>query len=68
MARRPGAPPLSGARQGRAGPAVLRALVPHLPADVTVASRPVSGWRLDKARLTDAVARFAPGTPVVDQG
>ncbi|MEU9789921.1 hypothetical protein AB0E27_04740 [Streptomyces sparsogenes] len=68
VARRPGAPPLPGARQGRAGRAVVRALVPHLPADVTLASRPVSGWRLDKERLSDAVARFAPGTPVVDQG
>ncbi|MDX3850366.1 hypothetical protein [Streptomyces sp. AK02-01A] len=57
-----------GSSQGRVARATLRMLVPHLPADVVPASRPVSGWRLDKDRLTAAVAHFAPTIPVVDAG
>ncbi|MEV5158625.1 MULTISPECIES: hypothetical protein [unclassified Streptomyces] len=66
VARRPGAGPLPGPGQGEAAHAVVGALVPHVPADVTLASRAMTGWRLDRDRLTAAVARFAPGTPVVD--
>ncbi|MEU3185021.1 hypothetical protein ABZ707_12590 [Streptomyces sp. NPDC006923] len=45
-----------------------KTLVPHLPADVVLVSRPVSGRRLDKDRLTAAVAHVAPAVPVVDAG
>ncbi|MES4900822.1 MULTISPECIES: hypothetical protein [unclassified Streptomyces] len=65
LARREGAPAVPGSVRGVVGRATMRALVPHLPSDVDV-SRPESGWRLDRDRLRAAVARFAPGIPVVD--
>ncbi|WP_309062726.1 hypothetical protein [Streptomyces sp.] len=63
VTRREGAPALPG--DGPKARAVLRRLVP-VPADVAVASRAVTGWRLDKDRLVAAVAHFAPGIPVRD--
>ncbi|MFE7776604.1 hypothetical protein ACFU5O_22505 [Streptomyces sp. NPDC057445] len=68
VVRRPGAAPLTGPGQGRRARATMQILVPHLPADVVLASRAVNGWRLDRARLAAAVAHFAPGTPVTDVG
>ncbi|MEU6509037.1 hypothetical protein [Streptomyces sp. NPDC046942] len=63
VSRREGAPALPGG-----GPAA-RAVLEHftsVPADIVVASRAVTGWRLDKARLIGAVTHFAPGIPVLE--
>lgn len=68
VARHPGSEPLPGPGQGRAAHATVRALVPHVPADVTLASRAVTGWRLDREQLAAAVTHFAPDVPVVDAG
>ncbi|MFE7748550.1 hypothetical protein [Streptomyces sp. NPDC057428] len=68
VARRPEAGPLPGPGQGRAARATMRALAPEVPADVALASRAVSGWRLDRDALSAAVAHFAPGVQVVDAG
>jgi hypothetical protein len=50
----------------RHGPTATGGLTPDLPADVIAASRPVSGWRLDRRGLASAVARFAPDVRVLD--
>ncbi len=63
VTRREGAPALSG--DGPKARAVLEHLVP-VPADVAMASRAVTGWRLDRERLRAAVTHFAPGLPVHD--
>jgi hypothetical protein len=44
---------------------ISRDLLPHVPEEVLLRSRPVNGWRLDERRLCDAVARFAPDVRVV---
>ncbi|MEU5344111.1 hypothetical protein AB0H18_25275 [Streptomyces sp. NPDC020766] len=64
VTRRKGAPALPGS--GPVARAALKRLVP-VPPDVAMSSRAVNGWRLDKERLTAAVAHFAPGTPVQHQ-
>lgn len=63
VTRRTGAPNLPG--DGPIARAALNHLVP-VPPDVVMSSRAVNGWRLDKERLTAAVAHFAPGTPMQD--
>ncbi|GAB7106686.1 hypothetical protein JCM4814A_50000 [Streptomyces phaeofaciens JCM 4814] len=63
VTRREGAPALPG--DGPTARAVVAHLVP-VPADVAMASRAVTGWRLDRNRLVAAVAHFAPGIPVRD--
>ncbi|MET9471376.1 hypothetical protein [Streptomyces sp. NPDC002922] len=63
VTRREGAPALPG--DGPKARAALEYLVP-VPADVALASRAVTGWRLDKDRLVTAVAHFAPEIPVRD--
>ncbi|MFI2301183.1 hypothetical protein ACH5AL_20385 [Actinacidiphila glaucinigra] len=63
--RRDGAPSLPGPGQGAITRAVGGALVP-VPFEVLQSSRAVSGWRLDRQRLADAVAHFAPGLRIVD--
>ncbi|MEU3791303.1 hypothetical protein AB0F07_16065 [Streptomyces fructofermentans] len=63
VARRKGAPALPG--DGPNARAALKRLVP-VPADTAIASRAMTGWRVDKDRLAAAVAHFAPGTPVHD--
>ena len=63
LVRREGAPALPG--DGPKSRAVLKYLV-SVPADVAIASRAVTGWRLDEDRLITAVAHFAPGIPVRD--
>ncbi|MFF2847287.1 hypothetical protein ACFVT5_13220 [Streptomyces sp. NPDC058001] len=68
LALRADAAPVPGATRSRIGRATVRALVPHLPADVVAVSRPVSGWRLDRDRLAAAMAEFAPGVPMKDAG
>ncbi|MFJ6567929.1 hypothetical protein ACIQNU_10925 [Streptomyces sp. NPDC091292] len=68
LALRADAAPVPGAARGSVARATLRALVPHLPADVVALSRPVSGWRLDRDRLAAAMAGFAPGVPLTDAG
>ncbi|MFI6894909.1 hypothetical protein ACIBM4_12420 [Streptomyces sp. NPDC050256] len=65
---RPGAVIPPGPGQGEVARATLRALVPHVPADVVLTSRAVNGWRLDRTALTTAVGTFATGIPVVDAG
>ncbi|MFI1331013.1 hypothetical protein ACH4U7_12910 [Streptomyces sp. NPDC020845] len=67
LARREGAPAVPGSIRGPVGRTAMRALAPHLPADVDI-SRPESGWGLDRERLSAAVSLFAPGVPVVDVG
>jgi hypothetical protein len=37
-----------------------------LPRVTTAATRPVSGWRLDRDRLAAVTAMLAPGVPVID--
>ncbi|MFI2205504.1 hypothetical protein ACH47Z_32955 [Streptomyces sp. NPDC020192] len=63
VSRREGAPALPG--DGPRSRAVLSALTP-VPADIAIASRAVTGWRLDQERLVSAVAHFAPGVPVTE--
>lgn len=65
VSRRNGAPPLPGPGQGSTARALGGALVP-VPVEVLMTSRAVSGWRLDKQRLAEAVAHFAPGVPIRD--
>lgn len=50
----------------RRGPAAAGGLAPDIPAGVIAASRPVSGWRLDRRGLARAVAAFAPDVWVLD--
>ncbi|WP_405956562.1 hypothetical protein [Streptomyces phaeochromogenes] len=59
--RREGAPTLPG--DGPIACAAVEHLVP-VSLDVVMSSRAMNGWRLDKERLTAAVAHFAPGTPI----
>ncbi|RJL31392.1 hypothetical protein [Bailinhaonella thermotolerans] len=60
--RADGLPPLPKPR----GVRVATRLAPDVPADIVNASRPVSGWRLDRHRLEVAVATFAPEVPVIE--
>jgi len=53
---------------GRVQRRILRAAVPHVPAEVVECSRPIIGWRLDRDRLASAVAHFAPHVEIVDAG
>ncbi|KOV67485.1 hypothetical protein [Streptomyces sp. MMG1121] len=61
VTRREGAPALPGG--GPKARAALEFLVP-VSADVAIASRAVTGWRLDKESLFTAAAHFAPDVPV----
>jgi hypothetical protein len=65
VARRKGAPPLTGRRGRRAGRVTARTLTP-VHGDTLLASRAVNLWRLDTDRMTAAVAHFAPGVRVID--
>jgi len=66
--RRAGAPPLPGSARNRMLRRINKALVPaHLPEALVADSRPVSFWRLDKARLTTAINHLAPHVQIVDQ-
>jgi hypothetical protein len=42
-----------------------RKLMGHVPEDILVRSRPVSGWRLDEQRLSEAITSYAPHVRVV---
>ena len=42
-----------------------RNLMGHVPEDVLMRSRPVTGWRLDEQRLSAAVATYAPDVQAV---
>jgi hypothetical protein len=44
---------------------ISRDLLPHVPEDVLLRSRPVSGWRLDEPRVCENVTRHAPDVRVV---
>ncbi|NNH69805.1 hypothetical protein HLB23_07985 [Nocardia uniformis] len=43
-------------------------LIPHVPPTVVAASRPISGWKLDRERLAAAVRHYAPHVAIVDVG
>jgi len=63
VTRRDGAPALPG--DGPKARAIVKYLVP-VSADTVMASRAVTGWRLDKDRLAAAVGHFAPDIPIQD--
>jgi len=66
--RRAGAPPLPGSARSPMLRRINKTLVPaHLPTALVADSRPVSFWRLNKARLVAAINQFAPHVPVVDE-
>ncbi|MGX2998788.1 hypothetical protein JNUCC64_31730 [Streptomyces sp. JNUCC 64] len=62
LALGPGAAPATGPL----GRTVVSALVPGVPPEVTLVSRPVRLWRIDPVRLRAAVDALAPGVPVTD--
>lgn len=64
--RKDGLPPLPGPGTGKFIQRATSVLVPHILADVAVASRPVNGWSLDQAALESSVNRLAPHVSVVD--
>lgn len=45
--------------------ATNRKLMGHAPEDILMRSRPVTGWRLDEQRLSEAVATYAPDVQVI---
>ncbi|MFJ2264259.1 hypothetical protein ACIOKD_39295 [Streptomyces sp. NPDC087844] len=63
VTRRKGSPALPG--DGPKARAIVKHLVP-VSADTVMASRVVTGWRLDKDQLVAAVGHFAPTIPVQD--
>jgi hypothetical protein len=66
LRRRPGTPsPATTFKPRSRSWASNRKLMRHVPEDVLLLSRPVSGWRLDERRLLEAVDRYAPGVRVV---
>ncbi|MPY97782.1 MAG: hypothetical protein GEU97_07235 [Actinophytocola sp.] len=64
--RKNGLPPLPGPGTGRLSQRAASVLVPHVPGDIAVASRPVNGWSLDAAAFESSMNRLAPHVPVVD--
>jgi hypothetical protein len=64
--RRPGAPALTGRFVGRGSRSAAGLDSPGIPAEVAVARAATNGWVLDHARLTAAVAHFAPAVRVID--
>jgi hypothetical protein len=40
----------------------------HVPADVVQRSLMITGWRLDRRRLADAIAAHAPDVDLLDLG
>jgi hypothetical protein len=50
--------------RGRLGDSISSNLVSHVSPELVRSSRAVVGWRLDRQRLVEAVARFSPGTHV----
>lgn len=65
LARRPDAPRLPGPGQGAVAEHIVGILMTEVPGRVALAGRACTGWHLDPRRLTRAVERFAPGTPVL---
>lgn len=65
LQRRPGTAPLPEPARRR-GRDTAAGLAPALPAEVIMASRAVTGWRLNRRDLARAVAGFAPETRVLD--
>ncbi|MFJ8308921.1 MULTISPECIES: hypothetical protein [unclassified Streptomyces] len=63
--RRAGASPLPGPNDGRLTPERAAKLAPHVDYEVMMASRAITFWKLDPARLQAAVDAFAPNVPVV---
>ncbi len=67
VVRRGGGAPLAGRRGRRASRVTAGALTRGVSGDMLLASRAVNLWRLDRRRLSAAVAHFAPGVRVVDR-
>jgi hypothetical protein len=65
--RRPGTPPLTGKFAGRRTQSAARLESPGIPPAAAVTRAATNGWVLDHAKLTAAVAHFAPGVRVVDR-
>ncbi|WP_405915606.1 hypothetical protein [Streptomyces sp. NBC_00728] len=61
-----GSPQLPGQPYGPRRRRINEALIPHVPAEIVQASRPVNMWDLDRARLESAMETFAPQVEVVD--
>lgn len=64
LKRHDGLPPLPGIPKGRVGEALRR--MSGIPEELAWTSRPVNTWRLDRQRLRETVARFAPAVEIVD--
>jgi len=64
--RRPGLPPVTGRFAGRRSRSAAGLESPGVPPDVAVTRAATNGWVLDHARLTAAVAYFAPQVRVID--
>jgi hypothetical protein len=64
--RRPDALPLSGKFIGRRTQSAARLDSPGIPPEVAVTRAATNGWVLDHAKMTAAVAHFAPEVRVVD--
>jgi hypothetical protein len=63
LVRRAGAAPLAGPKAHAVAGVTARALTP-VSGDILMASRAVTGWRLDEGHLAAAVGHFAPGVPI----
>ena len=64
--RRAGAPPLTGRFTGRSAQSAAGLIAPGISPAVAVTGAATNGWRLDRARLADAVAHFAPAVRLRD--
>jgi hypothetical protein len=64
--RRAGAPPLTGRFTGRSSQSAAGVIAPGISPAVAVTGAATNGWRLDRARLAEAVAHFAPAVRLRD--
>ncbi|GAA0583422.1 hypothetical protein [Actinomadura livida] len=64
LPRPPGLPPPT-AEERDFNEAVLMPWLKHMVGEPSLVSQRIQGWRLNMARLTEAVQRYALGTPVV---
>jgi hypothetical protein len=66
LERRPAPTTSTSSNTGRCELADGRVVTPDVPEEVVAASRPISGWQLDRRGLARAVAGFAPEVWVLD--
>jgi len=64
--RREGAPEPTGPFTGPASRAAVSRTAPGVAPDVALTGAPANSWALDRERLVEAVAHFAPAVEVVD--